>query len=49
MSGIGGKIVLFLHRIKNRILGIDSRSQLEIAVDNGLKIGKNCHIMRKVI
>ena len=35
--------------IKVHLLKIDPRSQLEIAIDNGLKIGKNCAIMGEVI
>lgn len=35
--------------IRHRILHIDDRSQLEIAVANGLKIGKDCHVMGECI
>ena len=35
--------------IKKNVLGVDLRSQLEIAVENGLKIGKNVSVMGEVI
>lgn len=35
--------------IRHRILYIDDRSQLEIAIANGLQIGKECHIMGECI
>lgn len=35
--------------IRNRILHIDDRSQLEIAISNGLKIGKGCSVMGECI
>ena len=35
--------------IRHRILHIDDRSQLEIAVVNGLKIGKDCAVMGECI
>lgn len=35
--------------IRNRILHIDDRSQLEIAISNGLKIGKDCSVMGECI
>lgn len=35
--------------IRHRILRIDDRSQLEIAISNGLKIGKDCHVMGECI
>lgn len=40
------KIYLWLRK---HILHIDDRSQLEIAVSNGLKIGKDCHVMGECI
>lgn len=42
-------IINLIIRLKNRFLGIDPRSQLEIAVSNGLSIGKDCAIMGEVI
>ena len=35
--------------IRTHLLKIDDRSQLEIAIENGLKIGKECHIMGECI
>ena len=35
--------------IKKRVLKIDDRSQLEIAVENGLMLGDNVHIMDECI
>lgn len=35
--------------VRHRILHIDDRSQLEIAVANGLKIGNDCHVMGECI
>lgn len=35
--------------IRKHLLHIDDRSQLEIAIENGLQIGKNCHIMGECI
>ena len=35
--------------IRKHILKIDDRSQLEIAIENGLKIGKECHVMGECI
>lgn len=35
--------------IRHRILHIDDRSQLEIAISNGLRIGKNCSVMGECI
>lgn len=40
------KFILFLRKY---ILKIDDRSQLEIAIENGLKIGEDCHIMGECI
>ena len=34
---------------RKHLLKIDDRSQLEIAISNGLKIGNNCHIMSECI
>lgn len=34
---------------RKNILKIDDRSQLEIAIENGLKIGKNHNIQDQVI
>jgi len=43
-------IYLFVRTfIRHRILHIDDRSQLEIAVTNGLKIGENCAVMGECI
>lgn len=39
-------IILFLRK---HIMKIDDRSQLEIAIENGLKVGKDCHIMGECI
>lgn len=33
--------------IRHRILNIDDRSQLEIAISNGLKIGEDCNIQEQ--
>lgn len=35
--------------VRKRILGIDDRSQLEIAIENGLSVGKNIAVMGEVI
>ena len=35
--------------VRKYLLNIDDRSQLEIAVENGLRIGKDCSIMGEVI
>lgn len=35
--------------IRKHLLKIDDRSQLEIAISNGLKIGENCHILGECI
>ena len=35
--------------VRHAILHIDDRSQLEIAVENGLKIGTDCHVMGECI
>lgn len=35
--------------IRKHLLKIDDRSQLEIAISNGLQIGKNCHILGECI
>jgi maltose O-acetyltransferase len=35
--------------IRKYLLKIDDRSQLEIAIENGLKIGKECHVMGECI
>lgn len=35
--------------VRHRILHIDDRSQLEIAISNGLRIGRNCHVMGECI
>lgn len=35
--------------IRHRILHIDDRSQLEIAISNGLRMGKNCSVMGECI
>lgn len=35
--------------IRKYLLKIDDRSQLEIAISNGLQIGKNCHILGECI
>ena len=40
------KLILFLRK---HILKIDDRSQLDIAIENGLKLGKECHIMGECI
>lgn len=40
------KLLLF---IRKYILKIDDRSQLEIAIENGLTIGQDCHIMGECI
>lgn len=40
------KIILF---IRKHIMKIDDRSQLEVAIENGLTIGKDCHIMGECI
>ena len=40
------KLYLYLKSfIKHKSFKIDDRSQLDIAIANGLKIGNNCHIM----
>lgn len=39
----------FLLYIRKHIMDIDDRSQLEIGIENGLTIGKNCHIMDECI
>lgn len=49
MSRIKSKIISFLQLRYKKFLGIDPRSQLQIAIDNGLKIGKNCEIKGEVI
>lgn len=35
--------------IRKHWLGIDDRSQLEIAIENGMKVGQDCHIMGECI
>lgn len=40
------KIILL---VRKYILNIDDRSQLEIAIANGLKIGQNCNVMGECI
>lgn len=40
------KLILFLRK---HILKVDDRSQLDIAIENGLKMGKECHIMGECI
>lgn len=35
--------------IRHQILHIDDRTQLEVAVANGLTIGKDCHVMGECI
>ena len=35
--------------IRHKILHIDDRNQLDIAVSNGLRIGKDCHVMGECI
>ena len=35
--------------IRKYLFKIDDRSQLEIAIENGLKIGKECHVMGECI
>lgn len=40
------KIILY---IRKHIMHIDDRSQLEIAIENGLQIGKDCHVMGECI
>ena len=40
------KLILFMRK---KILKIDDRSQLEIAIEQGLSIGENCHIMGECI
>jgi maltose O-acetyltransferase len=40
------KILLYLRK---HIMHIDDRSQLEIAIENGLQMGKNCHVMGECI
>ena len=42
-------ILKFILWIRKYILKIDDRSQLEIAIDNGLRMGKNVHIQEGVI
>ena len=43
-------IYLFIRAfIRHRILHIDDRSQLDIAISNGLKMGKDCHVMGECI
>lgn len=43
-------IFLSIYRfIRKYLLKIDDRTQLEIAIENGQKIGKNCHIMGECI
>ena len=34
--------------IRHKILHIDDRNQLDIAISNGLKMGKDCHVMGNV-
>ena len=41
--------LLFRSFIRHKILHIDDCSQLEIAVANGLTIGKDCHVMGECI
>ena len=40
------RIILY---IRKHIMHIDDRSQLEIAIENGLQIGKDCHVMGECI
>lgn len=49
MGKLRSKFISFLQSQKYKFLGIDPRSQLQIAIDNGLKIGKNCEIKGEVI
>ncbi|MEE0522134.1 MAG: DapH/DapD/GlmU-related protein [Bacteroidaceae bacterium] len=35
--------------IRHKILHIDDRNQLDIAISNGLKMGKDCHVMGECI
>lgn len=35
--------------VRKHLLHIDDRSQLEIAIENGLQIGKDCHVMGECI
>ena len=42
-------VMRFYKWIRKRIIKIDDRSQLEIAVENGLKLGNNVHIMDECI
>lgn len=46
LSHILRELILF---IRHKIFKIDDRSQLEIAIDNGLKIGNECNIMGECI
>ena len=44
------KLYLYIRSfIRHRILCIDERSQLEIAISNGLKVGENCTVMGECI
>lgn len=44
------KLYLFIRSfVRHRILHIDDRSPLEIAIANGLKIGEDCHILGECI
>ena len=43
---IAMKVYLWLRK---NVMGIDDRSQLEIAIENGLTIGKNVAVMGEVI
>ncbi len=38
-------MIKFLVKLRNKLLGIDGRSQLEILKDNGMTAGERCHIM----
>ncbi len=37
------------HWMKRNLLGVDERSQLQIAISKGLKIGKNVHVMGECV
>ena len=39
----------FILFLRKHIMKIDDRSQLEIAIENGLKIGADCHLMGECI
>ncbi|MDD7338704.1 MAG: hypothetical protein PUG56_08285 [Ruminococcus sp.] len=41
-------MIKFLVKLRNKLLGIDGRSQLEILKDNGMTAGERCHIYGKL-